>query len=139
MASHINSYADDISLFNTFQYGFRSGYGTDSAILHLLEFVRSGFGRKFITLALFVDLRRAFECVPHDLILCQLVKIGASLALVKWFASFFKDRMFSVSGLNGLSSQHKFGNRGVHQVSGLASLLFLLIIDSLIRLLYQYC
>lgn len=139
MAKHIYTFADDHQFFSDFQYGFRAGHGVESAILHLLKLIRHGFNCKLITLALFIDLRRAFECVPHDLILAELRRLGASDDLIRWFISFLSDRTFTVAGPNGLSSKRIFGSRGVPQGSGLASLLFLLVIDSLLRLLNRYC
>lgn len=58
---------------------------------------------------------------------------------MRWFESFLSLRTFTVVGPNGVSSKRQFGNRGVPQGSGLASLLFLLIIDALIHLLNWYC
>ena len=107
VAKHITSHAEDLHLFDDHQFGSRAGLNTDSAILHLLEHVRQGFDANFITLALFIDLRRAshFECVPHCCILSELRRIGASEGLIAWFQSFLGDRAFTVVGRNGLSGR----------------------------------
>ena len=59
--SHLVLNAEDPHLFHDHQFGFCAGLGTSSAILHLLEYIRKGFDCKLITLALFVDLRRALN------------------------------------------------------------------------------
>lgn len=132
VAAYINEYAERTGAFHGNQYGFRTGFGIDMAILHLLEYIRSGYNKGFITLALFVDLRRAFECIPHSLILAWLIRFGVDPAFVQWFECFLSGRTFTVAGTNGLSSERTFGSRGVPQGSGLASLLFLIVIDSLL-------
>lgn len=135
----LRDFISDVKFLDDNQYGFRPKRNTDMAILHLLEFVRPAFQEKEIVLAVFLDFRRAFECVPHAVILSVLASLGVDGPVLDWFRSYLKDRMFFVSGPCGTSRKRRFGHRGVPQGSCLAALLFIIVLNSLLQLLRPYC
>ena len=56
--------------------GFRKGYSTQYALLRLLEQWRSKLDNKYIIGTILCDLSKAFDTLPHDLIIAKLEAYG---------------------------------------------------------------
>ena len=81
-------------------------------------------------LSVFVDLRKAFDTVCHNVILEKLAAIGIKDCEYQWFVNYMSRRQqFTV--VESYSSERKHTNIGVQQGSLLGVLLFQLIINDL--------
>ena len=78
--------------------------------------------------AVFFDLKKAFDSVPHRLLLLKLSSLGIDLYLVQWIASYLCERQQAV-GVEGSSSDYLPVLSGVPQRSIIGPLLFLIYID----------
>ena len=75
------------------------------------------------------DFSKAFDVVCHEIMLAKLIAIGIEGDLLRWIASFLKDRQMRVC-IKGHVSQPRRVLSGVPQGSVLGPLLFLIYINS---------
>ncbi len=69
------------------QYGFRHNHSTIDAVLELIGQIIKGFDRGEYTLAVYLDLSKAFDTLSHDTILKKLMKFGIRGKPLSWFES----------------------------------------------------
>ena len=107
------------------QWGFRSGRSTVSALLDVTyKWLQSIDNGKEIC-AIFFDLRKAFDSVPHHLLLEKLQTSGINEYILRWLFSYLHGRVQSVV-LDGKTSTAIPVLSGVPQGLVLGSLLFLI-------------
>ena len=112
------------------QFGFRKQHSTGDAISTLIGEILNGWNNNFKCISVFIDLRKAFDTVDHELIIKKLQKLGISGSLLKWYAHYLSDRkQYSVIGTH--SSTLSTINTGVPQGSLLGVLLFQILINDL--------
>ena len=70
------------SHFNSYLSAFRSGYGTQSTLLKIIEDWKKALDENNFVCAILMDLSKAFDCLPHDLLLLKLKYYGLSETLL---------------------------------------------------------
>ena len=66
----IFAYLDKKDLIYSKQFGFRSGYSTNHALISLTEIIRTLMESGHYVCGIFIDLEKAFDTVNHS-ILCE--------------------------------------------------------------------
>ena len=79
---------------------------------------------------LFLDLKKAFDTVDHEILLGKLNAYGISRVAGNWFRSYLSERQ-QMCRVNGHSSSSHFLRCGVPQGTILGPLLFLIYINDL--------
>ena len=75
------------------QWGFRRGYSTESLLLHLTESWVSALDRGHKVGVLFIDFRKAFDCVDHIILTEKLKAVGLAGDMWKWINDYLSSRM----------------------------------------------
>jgi len=70
-----------------------------------------------------IDLSKAFDTVPHQLLLTELRDIGCSTEVLNWFCNYLTDRLQRVITYEEITDWIMV-SRGFPQGSGLSPLLF---------------
>ena len=73
--------------------GFRKYYSTEDALLQLLENWRKHLDKQEIVGAIACDLSKAFDTIPHDLIIAKLEAYGFGYKALKLISCYLTDRM----------------------------------------------
>ena len=126
----LSSYMEKNKYLSKYQSGFRKFHSTVTSMLRnsndwLLNMDRGNYNG-----VVFFDIKKAFDTVDHEILLCKLNKYGISGVELSWFKSYLSDRKQSCF-LNGESSSFKFVECGIPQGSCLGPLLFIIYINDL--------
>ena len=108
------------------QFGFRKNNSTSFALMQITETIKESIDNKKYGCGIFIDLRKAFDTVNHEILLRKLDHYGIRGTALTWYKSYLSNRKQYVFH-NGESSQYQTIRSGVPLGSVLGPLLFLII------------
>ena len=126
-------YLQDNSLLNTCQSGFRSMHSTLTALLETTNNWSINIDNGLLNGVLFIDLKKAFDTIDHEIILRKLANYGVDQSALRFFASYLCNRSQKCRVNGALSSASRL-TCGIPQYTGTSALFNIYITNC-----RQYC
>lgn len=129
----LNSFLCKHSVITESQFGFRKGRSTESALLLQKEIILQNIESKLLTLGIFIDFSKAFDCLNHGILIDKLSRYGIRGPSLSLLYSYLYERRQSVI-IDGHFSSLLQIKYGVPQGSILGPLLFNIYINDLVNI-----
>ena len=74
--NRLNNFIEKHKLLTESQYGFRANRSTSMALIDSLEEITSSIDQKKHAIGIFIDLKKAFDTINHDILIKKLERYG---------------------------------------------------------------
>ena len=92
MYDRMRDFIEKHSLLYSSQYGFRQAHSTQHAILDMVETIQTNMDKKLFSCGIFIDLKKAFDAVNHNILLDKLNYYGFRGIINQWLSSYLSNR-----------------------------------------------
>ena len=135
--SQLSEHLETDSLLSDNQFGFRKSRSTVHAIAQVTDFINKKMDAHLATIALFIDFKKAFDCVQHPVLIRKLKDLGFSDTIITWVTSYLSHRKQRVYA-NGTYSEYLDITQGVPQGSVLGPLFYIVYANDLVNIV-KHC
>ena len=130
--SRLNLFLLNNSIINKCQYGFKKRSATVDALHDLTENIFSSLDEKQFCMGIFIDLRKAFDTVDHEILVEKLEFYGLRGTSGNFLRSYLSNRSQYVR-INDTDSDVLYVKCGVPQGSVIGPILFNLYINDMMN------
>ena len=102
----IDKHMENNKLITDKQWGFRKGRSTEGLLLQLTEEWKSQIDRGYVVGIIFINFRKAFDTLSHDVLFHKLLAAGISGNLHEWIVDYLSNRA-QYTEVNGKASTVK--------------------------------
>ena len=118
--------------------GFRKGYSCEQVLISCIESWKKAIDRDECVACILMDLSRAFDSLPHGLLIAKLHAYGCDVNACKLIRDYLSSRRQRVKVQNTFG-EWKYVERGVPQGSLAGPLLFNIFINDFIYIMEDKC
>ncbi len=119
----LSQHLETNNLIYKHQYGFFRNKSTEHALIHILNSISIALNDNKYCIGIFLDLKKAFDTVPHNILLLKLEKMGITGTELLWFSNYLSNRKQRVE-VNGTLSESAALDMSVFQGTILGPTLF---------------
>ena len=128
--NRLMSFINDRQILNNSQFGFRKNMSTALAIIELVEEITTAIDEGKTTVGVFIDLKKAFDTVDHNILVKKLEHYGIRGLAKHWVCSYLENRRQCVC-INDSNSECLDVKCGVPHGSILGPALFILYVNDM--------
>ena len=74
-----------------YQYGSRTNFSATHALLDVLNYIYTALDEGKYVFGIYIDLKKAFDTVNHNILLTKLKYYGIRGLALKWFTSYLNN------------------------------------------------
>lgn len=131
--SRLSEHLASNNVLNQYQFGFVTKCNTEVAVLHLLSSIYNNIEKKKVTAAVFIDMKKAFDCVDHGILMNKFKLLMLPRNVENLLHSYMINRTQRVD-IDGCRSGSLKVNSGIFQGSILGPISFIFYINGVFKL-----
>ena len=95
--AQLYEYLQEYKLLSQRQSGFRPKHSTATCLIEITDHLLNNIDCGLITGAIFLDLKKAFDVISHEILLLKMPYYGINSVELDWFSSYLTNRQQCVS------------------------------------------